>query len=259
MGLLTWIKELLAPAYDSPPVSYHTTSSFIRSLASSLDKAYFTASLELTWISDGPGQPPSEDTYDVHRGLRKAIESATRNFSVLLLEEAQAQADFAARRAARTIDSNVVSARVILSVDEKTKLYAENYEDIVRTNALTEADWQMRAQQARYIRDHLLVDAQMARLWWLDGQSGKLPELLRMGSDFEKIVALVQSGAGMIAEPEETAKEERIAHLIREFLDPLGPQHREVLLSQLGSMFTSYDRSDLADRLNEVNGDSTTT
>ncbi|WP_326824625.1 hypothetical protein [Streptosporangium sp. NBC_01756] len=254
MGLLAWIKSLFVPRYDVRLPEYHRSAFIVRSLPSTLTEAHFGASLEATWeIGDG-NRPDTEEAYDAHRQLRDVLERATENFSVLLLEEAQSQAEIALYRAARDIDRRLMSVRITLSVDEKVKAYAEMHEEVLRDNALAEARFQTKAHQARYVRDHLLSDAQMARLWWLDGQPGKLPELLKMGNDFEQVVGLIKTGLGPATTPEEAVKTELIAQLIKDFLTPLSPQHREILLSQLGQVFSGYEREDLAHGLRDLNG-----
>ena len=45
-------------------------------------------------------------------------------------------------------------------------------------------------------------------------------------------------------------------HTIKDFLAPLGAQHREILLSQLGQIFESYEREDLVTNLQSLNGNS---
>ncbi|GAA4566352.1 hypothetical protein [Planotetraspora kaengkrachanensis] len=261
MGLLAWIKRLLIPTYERTSLHYrHQTSFTVRSLPSSLPKAYFEASFDLTWTIAADSQPPSiEETYKVNRRIRDILERVTSGFSVHSVEEVQGEVEMAVYRNSPGIDHRLASVQVKLWVDEKTKTYAEEFEKVLRDNALTEAVFEMKARQARYVRDHLLSDAQIARLWWLDGRADKLPELLKMGSNFEQVVGLIHDGMGSIPAPGEALMIERIAELIKDFLGPLSAQHREILLSQLGHFFNGYEREDLANSLSSLNGNSADT
>lgn len=258
MGLLAWISNLLAPRYErASPQQHHQSSFTVRPLPSSLPEAYFEASLQLTWTIEGDGRPPNmEETYKAHRQLREILEHVTCNFSVRSEGEAQGEAEIAVYRKARGIDRRLTSVQIKLSADQSMKAYAEDFEKELRRNALTEATYEMKARQAHYVRDHLLTDAQIARLWWLDGKAEKLPELLKMGNNFEQVVGLVRDGMGPAAPPDEALLVERVAEVIKDFLAPLGAQHREILLSQLGQIFNSYEREDLVIKLQGLNGDS---
>ncbi|MEU4235591.1 hypothetical protein AB0F17_65985 [Nonomuraea sp. NPDC026600] len=197
-----------------------------------------------------------EETYRAHRQLREVLERVTPTFSVLSEGEAQSEAEIAVHRQARGIDRRLTSVQITLSANDDMKAYAENFERELRQSALTEAMYAMKARQASYVRDHLLADAQIARLWWLDGRAEKLPELLNMGNNFEQVVGLVRDGMGSAKTPEEALVVERVAEIIKDFLAPLGAQHREVLLSQLGKIFESYEREDLVTNLQILNGNS---
>ncbi|MFE3455728.1 hypothetical protein ACFXJ8_43145 [Nonomuraea sp. NPDC059194] len=258
MGVLAWIRDLLAFKYEQEPIEQHHQSRFsVRPLPSSLPEAYFEASLQLTWTIAGDGSPPNmEETHRVHRQLREVLERVTPNFSVLSEGEAQSEAEIAVYRQARGIDRRLTSVQINLSASDEMKIYAENFEKELRQSALTEATYAMKARQARYVRDHLLADAQIARLWWLDGRPEKLPDLLKMGNNFEQVVGLVRDGMGSVKTPDEALVVERMAEIIKDFLAPLGAQHREILLSQLSQIFGSYEREDLARNLQSLNGSS---
>ncbi|MGI5158920.1 hypothetical protein [Microbispora sp. CA-102843] len=258
MGVVAWIRDLLGLGYRQESIERHIQSRFsVRSLPSSLREAYFEASVQVAWTSAGDGSAPStEDTYQAHRQLREILERITPAFSVLSIGEAQSEVEIAVYRKARGIDRRLTSVQVILSVNDDVKAYAENFEKELRKSALTEATYEMKARQARYVRDHLLVDAQIARLWWLDGRAEKLPELLKMGNNFEQVIGLIRNGMGSARTPEEALAVERIAEIIKDFLAPLGAQHREILLSQLSQIFGSYEREDLVGSLQSLNGNS---
>ncbi|MCA2186961.1 hypothetical protein [Nonomuraea cavernae] len=197
-----------------------------------------------------------EETYRAHSQLREILERVTPKFSVLSEGEAQSEAEIAVYRQARRIDRRLTSVQIRLWANDNIKTYAEDFEKELRQSALTEATYAMKARQSRYVRDHLLADAQVARLWWLDGKAEKLPELLKMGNNFEQVVGLVQDGMGSTTTPEEALAVERVAEIIKDFLAPLGAQHREILLSQLSSIFGSYEREDLVRDIQGLNGSS---
>lgn len=255
---MTWIRDLLGIKYNQAPIERHIHSRFsVRSLPSSLREAYFEASVQVTWTIAGDDSAPSvEETYQAHRQLREILERVTPAFSVLSVGEAQSEVDIAVYRTARSIDQRLTSVQVDLLANDDVKSYAEKFEKELRQSALTEATFEMKARQARYVRDHLLADAQIARLWWLDGKAEKLPELLKMGNSFEQVIGLIRDGMGPTRTPEEAKAVERIAEIIKDFLAPLGSQHREILLSQLSQIFASYEREDLVGSLQSLNGDS---
>ncbi|MFI6637403.1 hypothetical protein ACIBI7_51710 [Nonomuraea fuscirosea] len=237
-----------------PPQPYQSAFT-IRSLPSSLPEAYFEASLDLTWTIDADSPNPNrEEIYKAHQQLREMLQHVTRKFSVRLLEETQSEAEIVIYRRARSIDARLTSVQLKLWVDPKVKHHADELEQVLRDNAVAEAGFEMKARQARYVRDHLLADAQVARLWWLDGKADKLPELLKMDNKFEQVVGLIKTGMGPATTPGEALIIERIAQLIKDFLDPLDSHHREVLLSQLGQIFNGYERDDLTARLRGLNG-----
>ena len=97
----------------------------------------------------------------------------------------------------------------------------------------------------RLLADQILATPTVARLWWLEGKPGRLEDLVAKGKDemFDKISELFGMPAGRpAADP--------IAELVQLFLQGLDARFREQLISQLRFVFTSYERDDLADRLN---------
>lgn len=115
MGLMAWMRNLLAPRYDTPSLQSHRSSFTIRSLPSALPEAYFEASLEVTWTIDGDSSPPNtEETYKAHRQLRNLLERITSGFSVRLVEEAQSEAEITIYRNARSIDHRLTSIQLRL-------------------------------------------------------------------------------------------------------------------------------------------------
>lgn len=83
----------------------------------------------------------------------------------------------------------------------------------------------------------------MAALWWSNGDPDRLLGLKQHQDALEEAVRMVSdSGPGRAAG-------DKIASLIQHFLTDLGPDHRELLISQLARVFSSYQRHDLAEHL----------
>lgn len=91
------------------------------------------------------------------------------------------------------------------------------------------------------LAEQILVTPTVARLWWLEGNPGKLEDLVAKSEKgiFEKV-------AEFFGVPAENPAADPIAELIRLFLQGLDARFREQLISQLRFVFTSYERGDLA-------------
>jgi len=67
--------------------------------------------------------------------------------------------------------------------------------------------------------------------------------MVKMGPVFEEAAALVS------AQPSSTALQDPVPELIWSFLHDLTPEHRELLIRRLPTIFGAYEREDLAEQL----------
>jgi hypothetical protein len=84
------------------------------------------------------------------------------------------------------------------------------------------------------------------RLWWLDGDPERLPDLARLETEFSSVISQLSAGSAR------DDHFDQIVDLVQRFLDELGPGHRTLLLNQLGSVFVSYERTDLNSLLKDL-------
>jgi hypothetical protein len=121
---------------------------------------------------------------------------------------------------------------------------AAAYEQLAAETALARERHKAEARRLSLFRDHVLSSAGMARLWWVRNDPERLVRLAEMEDGvFDKCIALV-AGTG----PDRAASD-RIAAIIESFLHDLGPEHRALLLTQIGQVLDGYERTDLADQL----------
>ena len=90
----------------------------------------------------------------------------------------------------------------------------------------------------------VLSDPALAGLWWLDGQPEKLPELVKLSKN-----KVFEEAATLFSASPDHASVDPIPELVRLFLHGLGPSLRQQLIEQLHLVFISYERTDLARKL----------
>jgi hypothetical protein len=212
-------------------------------LPSALAEAQFKATIRITW---SPGAVVDERRLAIAEGqFLGAARSAASGYSVLDPDEARAAIDLALwDRRLRDGDTELAGAGAEIEVDADDRRMAEHYGDLRRQTALARAARLEEVDRLRLLADEVLSTPTLARLWWLEGKPGKLEDLVIKGKDemFEKV-------AELFGAPDERTTTDPIADLIRLFLQDLDPRFREQLISQLQLVFTSYERGDLAGRL----------
>jgi hypothetical protein len=128
---------------------------------------------------------------------------------------------------------------VQLAVSPQARAAAEAILEIDRQTALERLRQQAELERIRYLRESVYSRPDVARSYWLYHHPDQLSAMLEI--NFEEI-----------AEKFGDAGESRfllIAKLIGDFLGRLEDGDRRYLIGQLGQFFSSYDRLDLAERL----------
>ncbi|MDT0529160.1 hypothetical protein RM555_09165 [Micromonospora sp. DSM 115977] len=130
-------------------------------------------------------------------------------------------------------------ARVHLAVSRQARAAAEAILDIGRQTTLEHLKQQTELERIRYLRESVYSRPDVARSYWLYHHPDQLNTMLNI--DFEGIARKFGD-----------AEESRflvIAKLIDDFFGRLEDGERRYLLGQLGKIFSSYDRPDLAESL----------
>jgi hypothetical protein len=131
------------------------------------------------------------------------------------------------------------SFRVQLTVSPQARTAAEAILEIDRQTALERLKQQAELERIRYLRESVYSHPDVARSYWLYHHPDQPQELLTI--KFEEIAEKF----GDVGESRFLV----IAKLIGDFLGRLEDGERRYLLGQLGQFFSSYDRPDLAERL----------
>jgi hypothetical protein len=149
------------------------------------------------------------------------------------------------------------SAWVSLRVDPGATQAAEEHAKMRQASVLVREGHRLKQQQWSYLRDEVLSDPGNARLWWLDGDRDRLKELVSMVDVFEGVAELLAptpAGRVGLGGLEGNFFADQVSDLLRRFLVPLEPAQHQLLLLQLGRVFRSYERDDLADELSGDRG-----
>ncbi|WFE93504.1 hypothetical protein [Micromonospora sp. WMMD987] len=136
---------------------------------------------------------------------------------------------------------NPYGARVQLVAGPQARLAAEAILDIDRQTALERVKQQAELERIRYLRESVYSRPDVARSYWLYHHPDRPEELLTIR--FEEIAEKF----GNVGESRSLV----IAKLIGDFLGRLEDGERRYLIEQLGQIFSSYDRPDLAERLED--------
>ncbi|GAA2218045.1 hypothetical protein ACFY2R_22845 [Micromonospora olivasterospora] len=134
---------------------------------------------------------------------------------------------------------NPYGARVQLAVSPQARIAAEAILEIDRQSALERLKQRAELERIRYLRESVYSRPDVARSYWLYHHPDRPEELLTIR--FEEIAEKF----GEVGESRFLV----IAKLIGDFLGRLEDGERRYLLEQLGQFFSSYDRPDLAERL----------
>jgi len=147
-----------------------------------------------------------------------------------------------AGNAENEINSRITNGfRVQLAVSPQARAAAEAILEIDRQTALERLKQRAELERIRYLRESIYSRPDVARSYWLYHHPDQLNAMLNI--DFDGI-----------AEKFGDAEESQflvIAKLVDDFLGGLKDGDRRYLVGQLGQFFSSYDRPDLAEQLEE--------
>jgi hypothetical protein len=209
-------------------------ATFEARLRSEIPEAQFQIVIETTW-------PPGVDSGRSMRSLADQLlhvaRGVTEDRSVLDRHETWAAIERSLLSDAGVQGSGLLTLKVTnVMVHPGDQNLAEQREALRRDTALTQ-------EKADKLQT-LLSNPTTARLWWLEDRPDKLEMLVnqKMEGVFEKIALLFGESASRPAV-------DPIAELIRLFLQDLDGRSREHLIDLLRRVFTSYERPELADRL----------
>ncbi|MFI6899702.1 hypothetical protein ACIBKY_00505 [Nonomuraea sp. NPDC050394] len=250
MGFLDRLIALLARRHRGDFVTHHTELAQV--LHSEREYLKFRARIELTWLLPWETELSVDIETSVCDRLIMAARQAARQFSVLYREEAESAVNLALGRV--ETHPYLRRARVVLSVEPEALEFAR--EQMVEDLAIERHRTAQQVELARLtvLRDTMLRDGSIARLWWLQSDPKKLMELVKHGDEFEKAITLISDGSSKrLSVP--GAGETSVAELVELFLTELGPEHRRLLIHQLDKVFRGYERPELADRLGVASGD----
>jgi hypothetical protein len=236
-GLWNYVRRFLSQRSES------VVTTFQARLPSRLEEAQFQATIRMAWLPGALMDGRRRATAELQ--LLEVARAAAQGYSVLNPDEARAAIDLALFDCGQTdADTELVAADAKIEVNPHDRRMAEDHEDLRRETALAREARREEVERLKLLADQVLATPTLARLWWLEGKPEKLELLVAKdkGEIFEKVAELF----GASAEPPAT---DPIAELIRLFLEGLDARLREHLISQLPLVFTSYERGDLADRL----------
>ena len=219
-------------------------------LPSRLDGAWFRADI---LVLGAPGQDDPVIDARVYERMVTAARAVSQRYSVLDDAEVGHAVKIALSDHCPLVDLDVRVEIVHVEVTSwpGAAELATAHEQLAAQTALARERYKAEAERLSLLRDHVLSSPALARLWWVNNDPERLVQLAEMKDGvFEKSVALV-AGTG----PDRTAADQ-IAAIIESFLRDLGPEHRALLLTQIGHVLDGYERADLAGQLVSVRLDS---
>lgn len=134
---------------------------------------------------------------------------------------------------------NPIGALVKLTVSPEARAAAEAIQEVDRQADLTSRKRQVELEQVRYLRENIYSRPNVARSYWLYHHPDQINTMLDI--NFEEI-------AEKFTDVEES-RSLAIARLLGDFLAKIEDVDRRHLIGQLGQVFSSYNRPDLATRL----------
>ncbi|MGY3520761.1 hypothetical protein ACVMYR_31155 [Micromonospora sp. PTRAS2] len=138
----------------------------------------------------------------------------------------------------------VTLLHVRLTATAEAQTITEAWEEEQREEAREILRQQQELRQLRYLRDEIFGDPGIARMYWHVKHPTDLTVLA--GNSFEDIAERLKGDAPTAAV---SPQGQTIAGLMGEFLGGLDEDERSHLIDQLGVVFRSFRRPDLAERL----------
>lgn len=236
-GALNSIQRFFAPVERDTQVSFQ--DSFVADLRSVLPGVDFQARFAVT--GRGPVGASPADVYAMRQLLFRAASDVTVHESAARAANAQnaVSATLAPERQLPGRDL-VLSASVFLNVTSEAAALAREWDRLQSDLSLGQLRQQAEWNTLEYLRTKVLSRPDVARAYWLKNHpQGSLSDLL--DDRFERIAErYAETGAG---------PDLSIARLLVEFTNDLDAGQRGYLIAQLGRVFSSFGRDDLAERM----------
>lgn len=229
---------------DPPPrqsaVFATLRDTFATTLPSVLDGAYFHATFAVSWrqnpeLPDG-GQGLVQGTLQSWAARRAAKESPSQAENLQHALNHQLQSPMVMER-----DVQILTASVRVAITSSARQAAADWDELQRRLALDRLRQRTELAELAYLRDHIFAQPEVARSYWLKRHPDAVMDVL--DDRFERIAEKMGT-----ASREEDAQMS-VARLLTEFVGNMTVAERQYLLSQLGQVFVSFGRTDLADRL----------
>ncbi|MFC3993847.1 hypothetical protein [Actinoplanes siamensis] len=140
-------------------------------------------------------------------------------------------------------DMSIVGADVELEVSPDVLAAYNEMQAIRRQAAVERLRWETDLVELEFLREQVFSRPEVARSYWLKHHLDKPGDFAAV--PFDQIAESFAADRG----PDTPT---RIAEIIGDFLGRLDEGQRDYLIGQLGRVFSSYSRPDLAERLNEA-------
>lgn len=243
MSMLDWWSGRRVRRHEEEFVSRMATVSVL--LPSAHTRADFHARITFTWRLPAATPLTTQAVREAHDLAMEYAPKTSQEFSVLDKEEAESRLNLELSHVISRLPQ-VIAGHVELTVSEEVVEHVRERRRRELEVELERSRLEAEVKRLRLLRDTVLQDAPTARLWWLNSDPKRLVELGAQGDKFEQAVALVADRDGRGSSE---GIEAIVTRLLKTFLADLGPESRRWLIQQLATVFSSYERPDLSDRL----------
>jgi hypothetical protein len=233
----SWTYEEMEPQFVPPDRQEHFTTS----VPSVLAGASFTITVTVGWRGGA-----AEDSATVRDVVRDHLARKAADYSVTAMEQLADLLNSRGRTARPVPGTDLVITYLHAHVTTSAEALAAaaSWEELQRQSALEGLRRQQEIHQLRWLRDEIFGQPDMARMYWHVKHPNDLSSL--SADLFDDIAARLNDGSKTTSRQ---GGESPIGMLIAEFVKGLDADERRHLINQLGRVFRSFDRADLADRL----------
>lgn len=234
--------RLAAPPIQTPPApSPIMQETFTVTLPSIIDGASFRASFTVSWHRHAHHPDGGGAIVRYRLGAWAAQRSARKSPSQY--EALESELTFQMRSFERTQEGIwIVGGSVILGVTAEAEKAGAEWDALQRQLALDRVRRQVDLAELEYLREEVFCRPKVARSLWLKRHPDSFTDVLddRFERVAEKLGATAEESDDLVT-----------ARLLVDFVQGMSLTERQYLLAQLGQVFTSFGRDDLAKRLPE--------
>ncbi len=147
----------------------------------------------------------------------------------------------------RTLDADtrIVSAEAVVQVDAEVLNTYNEMQEIRRRAAVERLRWEVNLEELKFLRENVFSRPEVVRSYWLKNHLDRPGDF--SPAPFDKIAESFATGS-------EVSASARIAGLVGDFIGGLNEEQLNYLIGQIGKVFSSYSRPDLADLLDDASG-----